>query len=255
MREEKKRSFRAGDRARLEKMRRSKNYELAYQEREPLISVIIPTYERAEMILERALPSVLSQDYERWELLIIGDGIASKQARLLQGIQDRRVFFHNLKTQGKYPTDLISRWLVAGSKSANFGLRVAKGRWITHLDDDDEYTPSHISLLLDLARERHAEWAHGNVLLRPRDAAGEVSIGSEFPMYGRIAQPSSLYHAALKTFRYNPRCWHYEYPGDWDLWERFLEAGVSHAYLPEVVGYYYSRSPAMRQRLRELSKA
>jgi hypothetical protein len=252
--EERKRSFRAGDRARLAQIRRAGEYELAYREQEPLVSVVMPTYERAELILERALPSVLAQDYERWELLIIGDCIAPGQAGLLRGIRDRRVFFHNLKARGKYPAQGLSRWLVAGSKPYNFGLRVARGRWITHLDDDDEYTSTHISLLLDLARRRRVEWVHGKVLLRPRDDDGEIAIDCEVPTFGRLAQPSSLYHAGLKTFRYNPRCWQYGYPGDWDLWERFLEARVSHAHLPEVVGYYYSISPDMRRRLRALNR-
>jgi hypothetical protein len=181
--------------------------------------------------------------------------MAPAQAGLLRGIRDPRVFFHNLKTRGGYPSRGISRWLVAGTKPYNFALRVARGRWITYLDDDDEYTPSHISSLLDLARRRRAEWVHGKVLLRPRDDDGETVIDSEVPTFGRLAQPSSLYHGGLKTFRYNPRCWQYGYPGDWDLWERFLEAGVSHAHLPEVVAYYYSTSPDMRRRLRELNRA
>ncbi len=249
---ERKRLFRAGDRARLAAIRGSPTYELSYREPEPLISVIISTFRRAELLLERALPSVLSQDYDRWELLVIGDGMAEEKARLLRGIFDRRVFFHNLKTQGRYPDGYV-RWNVLGSKPANFGLRIARGRWISHLDDDDAYTATHISRLLGLATARQVEWVHGNVLLRPLDDAGEVCIGSPFPELGRIAQASTLYHGALKTFRYNPQCWRYAYPGDWDLWERFLEAGVTHAHLPEVVGYHYSERPAMRERLRALN--
>jgi glycosyltransferase involved in cell wall biosynthesis len=251
-REERKRSFRAGDGARLAAIRRSARYELSFREPEPLISVIISTYDRAELLLERALPSMLAQDYERWELLVIGDGMDEGQARLLRGIPDRRVFFHNLRTRGVYPRGYV-RWNVLGSKPANFGLRVARGRWVSHLDDDDAYTPAHMSRLLGMARERRVEWVHGKVLLRPLDAEGEVCIGSALPAQGRIAQASTLYHAALKTFRYNPECWRYDYPGDWDLWERFLEAGVTHAHLPEVVGYHYNERPAMRQRLRELN--
>ena len=251
-REERKREFRAGDRARLEALRRSEGYELSYQEPEPLVSVIISTYDRVELLLERALPSMLAQDYERWELLVIGDGMDEGQARRLRGIPDRRVFYYNLRARGRYPEGYV-RWNVVGSKPANFGLRVARGRWVSHLDDDDAYSGSHISRLLGLARERRVEWVHGNVLLRPADDAGEVCIGGAYPALGRIAQAATLYHAALKTFRYNPQCWRYDYPGDWDLWERFLDAGVTHAHLPEVVGYHYNDRPAMRQRLRELN--
>ena len=40
---------------------------------EPLISVIIPTYNRALILTERTIPSVLRQSYQNFELLIIGD--------------------------------------------------------------------------------------------------------------------------------------------------------------------------------------
>src|SRR5688572_2449188 len=252
-REEHKRAFRVGDRPRLAAIRHSASYDLSYRDPEPLVSVIVSTYDRAELLRERALPSMLAQDYERWELLVIGDGMDEGQARLLRGIPDRRVFFHNLRTRGRYPNDFGRAWCVVGSKAANFGLRIARGRWVCHLDDDDEYTPSHFSRLLGLARERRVEWVHGNALLRPLDGEGEVCIGSAFPTLGRIAQAATLYHAGPKTFRYNPLCWRYDYPGDWDLWDRFLEAGVTHAHLAEVVGYHYNERPAMRQRLRELN--
>src|SRR5687768_9663431 len=185
--EERKRSFRAGDRARLSAIRGSASYELSYREPAPLVSVIIPTWERASLLLERALPSMLSQDYERWELLIIGDAMDEGQARLLRGIADRRVFFHNLRRHGRYPHSWWEAWCVAGCKPINFGLRIARGTWVSHLDDDDAYTPTHISRLLALARQQRVEWVHGNVLLRPLDDAREVCIGAAVPAVGRIA--------------------------------------------------------------------
>lgn len=243
VRDEHKRASRAGDRARLERIRRGSVYARAFEDAEPLVSVIVPTLNRAQLILERTLPSVLEQDYENWELIIVGDAMEEKQAALLTDIKDSRVRFFNLRTRGRYPQQREPRWYVAGIKPMNFGLRVARGAWITHLDDDDEYTYDHISALLALARKQRVEWVHGKVLFVEEGPRPGIVVGQPQPALGRISRISSLYIGPLKTFRYDIACWRYFYPGDWDLWERFLDMGVSHAHLDLVVGVHHG-SPA-----------
>lgn len=149
-RQSSKTAFRTCDRRRLFDLRRRDDYEAAYSESEPLVSVYIPTFERAELILSRTLPSVYRQDYENWEVVIIGDGMKEDQANLLRKITRKRVCFHNLSKRGNYPSDPVAHWYTAGMKPANFALRMVKGRWITPLDDDDEFTSNHISSLLGL---------------------------------------------------------------------------------------------------------
>lgn len=244
VRDEHKQARRSGDRTRLEQMRRGSAYARAFDSAEPLVSVIIPTLNRARLILERALPSVLEQDYENWELIIVGDAMEEEQAALLNGIRDSRIRFFNLRTRGRYPRQPGPRWCVAGIKPMNFGLRVARGDWITHLDDDDEYTDDHISALLKLARSRRVEWSHGKVLFVDERGGPGVVLGQAQPAFGRISRISSLYIGPLKTFRYDMGCWRYFYPGDWDLWERFLDMGVSHAHLGLVVGTHYESKAA-----------
>lgn len=232
---------RARDPQRLAQLRASQSYQRAFTELQPLVSIIMPTYNRARLILERTLPSVLAQDYEHWELIIVGDAMDEEGDRLLRAISDPRVSFYNLKHRGRYPGHYGPRWCVAGTKPVNFGLRLARGEWITHLDDDDEFTPNHISALLHLAKEQQVEWAHGKVLFvpMPREPGQMTIIGEKQPSEGNISRISSLYHALLKNFRYNNACWQYGYPGDWDLWERFLEMGVTHAHLPAIVGIHH----------------
>ena len=239
-------SFRRADRARLSALRRSGSFSAPYDESEPLVSVYIPTLERTELLLERALPSVFRQDYENWEVVIVGDGMDELRAARLRGINSRRVRFVNLNRRGRYPTDPVGYWYTAGMKPANFARRVLKGRWVTPLDDDDEFSPTHISTLLNLARECRVEWVYGKVMMREETGNKHVILGQPEPELGRIAHVSSLYHASLKEFRYNPRCWEYGFPADWDLWDRFLEMGVTHAFLDEIVSVSYCR-PAVFQ--------
>lgn len=227
------------DRERLEAMRGSRAYRESFRLDEPLVSVIIPTYNRAELILERALPSVLRQDYSNWELLIIGDAMDESQARRLRTIADPRVKFVNLKSRGNYPERQAPRWFCAGTKPANVGLRLARGQWIAHLDDDDELLSNHLGSLLGAAREQQLEWVHGKVLFADEGSGATRIIGARSPRRGHISRISSLYHGGLKNFRYHIDVWRYFCPGDWDLWFRFLEMGVRHAHVPSLVGIHY----------------
>jgi len=232
--------LRAGDAACLERIRRAPGYAAAYGE-QPLVSVIVPTYNRAELIVQRTLPSVQRQDHANWELLIVGDCMEASQAAILHAAaqDDPRIRFHNLRRRGKYPSSKGPMWYVAGIKPVNFGLRVARGAWIAHLDDDDEFLPDHLSSLLRTARENRAEWAHGRVRFLDDDGNEQGVVGSAIPRFSEISRIGSLYHAGLKTFRYNPGCWKYFHPGDWDLWERLLDMGVRHAHTDEIVAVHH----------------
>ncbi|HEX7817099.1 glycosyltransferase [Dyella sp.] len=235
-----KQRLRSGDAARLERIRQHPDYARAYAD-EPLISVIIPTYNRARLIIERTLPSVLRQSYRHWELLIIGDQMNDDQAALLHeaAAGDPRVHFHNLKRRGRYPANKGPLWYVAGTKPVNFGLRVARGAWIAHLDDDDEFLPDHLAHLLRTAQAQRSEWAHGKVQFYDDNGREQGVVGNELPAHGGISRIGSLYHAGLKTFRYNGGCWKYFYPGDWDLWERLLDMGVRHTHLPDITAVHH----------------
>ena len=232
--------LRKDDPARLQRIRASADYAAAYVE-QPLISVIVSTYNRAKIIIERTLPSVLRQEYPHWELLIVGDCMDETQAALLRDAADTdpRVHFHNLKRRGNYPSMKGPMWYVAGTKPVNFGLRCARGAWIAHLDDDDEFMPEHLSTLLRTAQNQRSEWAHSQVRFIDDHGSEQGLVGSDTPAHGVISRIGSLYHAGLKTFRYNASCWKYFYPGDWDLWERLLQMGVSHTHVARATAIHH----------------
>jgi hypothetical protein len=51
-------------RERLHNLRQEATYERAFDEPEPLVSVVIPTYDRGRLLIDRAIPSVLQQSYK-----------------------------------------------------------------------------------------------------------------------------------------------------------------------------------------------
>ena len=64
----------AENRRLLAAARADRDYELAFDETEPLVTIVLPTFRRAELLRTRSLPAALAQTHERLEVLVIGDG-------------------------------------------------------------------------------------------------------------------------------------------------------------------------------------
>lgn len=92
-----------------------------------MISVIIPLYNK-ESIIERSLQSVLSQDYDDFEIVVVNDGSTDRSAEIVKSLTDPRV--HLIEQENGGP-----------SKARNTGVKHAKGDWIVFLDADDELLP------------------------------------------------------------------------------------------------------------------
>lgn len=101
----------------------------------PLVSVIIPTYNRPHTI-ERAIRSVYSQSYSNIEIVVVDDNAKNLNARKKTS-----------EIMKKYPRVkyIKNQKNVGGAESRNIGIRTAKGKYVAFLDDDDEFLPSKIS--------------------------------------------------------------------------------------------------------------
>lgn len=206
--------------------------------RDPLISVIIPTYNRAKLLSERAIPSVLRQSYRHFELIIVGDHCTDNTGELVNEFHDRRIKFFNLQKRGDYPKNPGYRWLVAGTVPVNKGLELATGEWIAHLDDDDEFSEDHLEILLKTALEHEYEFVYGIVQMEKKPGEWQ-NVGSYPPKLSQICRLSIMYDARLKFFRYNPNAWKYFEPADWNSVRRMQEAGVRIGFIDRVVGKHY----------------
>ena len=97
---------------------------------EKIVSVIIPTFNRA-WALEKAVDSVLAQDYKAIEVIVIDDGSTDNTLDLLSGYGNR--------------IQVISQQNKGVSSARNLGIKRSHGKFIALLDSDDAWEPDKIS--------------------------------------------------------------------------------------------------------------
>lgn len=214
------------------------NSEDGLSNKNPLISVRIPTYNRGKILAERTIPSVLRQTYQNFEIIIVGDHCTDNTEELLKNFNDERIKFYNLPERGKYPMNPEDRWMVAGTEPVNKGIELCSGDWVAPLDDDDEFSEDHLEILLSQALEHDYEMVYGIVEMEVKPGKW-INLGSYPLRHGRICHLSVLYHSKLKFLKHDINAWKYEEPGDWNIWRRMKEAGVRIGFVNKVVGKHY----------------
>lgn len=102
----------------------------------PLISIIIPTYNRASLLRE-TLDSVLMQTYQNWECIVVDDGSTdnTKEIVLNYREKDSRFSYHSR------PIDMPK----GANSCRNFGFELSKGEFINWFDSDDIMLPEFLS--------------------------------------------------------------------------------------------------------------
>lgn len=99
-----------------------------------IISIIIPTYNRANLI-EETLDSVLAQTYTNWECIIIDDNSTDNTSDVLNPyLKDKRFHFHIRPPERK-----------KGANSCrNFGFELSSGEFVKWFDSDDIMLPDFL---------------------------------------------------------------------------------------------------------------
>src|SRR5687768_5708706 len=106
----------------------------------PLVSIIIPTYNRENLIGE-SIQSVLDQTYTNWELIIIDDGSEDGTHQVVTGFRDKRISYY-----------LIAHCGIFG-KVRNEGLRRSNGKYVAFLDSDDLWCEDKLQVQVDLMNQ------------------------------------------------------------------------------------------------------
>jgi Glycosyl transferase family 2 len=225
-----------GHRRRLHALRAEAEYAAAWDEPDPLVTVSIPTRARPRLLLERSLASALGQTHEHLEVLVVGDAAGPETASAVEGVGDPRVRFVNLTHQ--FVREDGEHWLTAATLTRNEAYRLARGRWIVDLDDDDGLRPSAVADLLAHARARRLEVVYG-VLEEHRPDGTATRLGGFPPALGRFGWQGAIAHAGLKIFERELVASDLGLPGDWFRMHRMLRAGVRIGHLEHVTCDYY----------------
>jgi len=155
----------------------------------PLVTIVIPTHNRADR-LPLALSSLLAQTFQDWECWIVDDGSTDHTREVAQGYEDSRIQYHYQENRQ-----------LNGAR--NTGIRLAKGRYLGFLDDDDALAREHLEGLvsaIDADQSRHAIYRSGQLL---KSAKGTVA-GYNFrngidPLPQFWEHPCGLFGMLIKT--------------------------------------------------------
>ena len=118
----------------------------------PVVTVVIPTYKRPDRVV-RAVDSALNQTIGNVEVIVVDDNgktseFAAKTEEVLKEyIKDKKIIYLQNEKNG------------GGSHARNNGLRIAKGEFITFLDDDDEIAPDKLEKQINKLKEAGSEYS------------------------------------------------------------------------------------------------
>ena len=97
----------------------------------PNVSVVIPTYNRAHLI-GRAIKSVLDQTYQDFEIIVVDDDSTDNTEEVVKRFNDSRIHYIRHKQNR------------GGAVARNTGIKAARGKYIAFQDSDDEWLPEKL---------------------------------------------------------------------------------------------------------------
>lgn len=216
----------------------TKEYTDIFDLERPLVTICIPTYNRADCLLNRSLKSAVQQTYTNLEILVVGDACTDYTEDVVRGFRDSRIVYENLPVRGDYPDEPWQRWLVAGSIPTNRALEKASGHFITHLDDDDEFSADRIEKLVEFAKNTRADLIYHPFYFAYLPGQWAVNAAEALEC-AKVTTSSMFYHRWLKCVPWDPQSYLLNEPGDWNKVRRMLELGVKTARYHDPLTFKY----------------
>jgi len=162
-------------------------------EEKPLISVITACF-NAESFVEECIQSVVSQDFDDFEYIVIDGGSTDKTVNVIERYADKLVYWHSKPDRGI-------------SHAFNQGLEKARGEWIVFLNADDCYCHKQVlSSMANILRDSaDTDLVYGQIQIVKRqqyiepisDLVGEPWAWRRFRFHSTIPHPASFTHRGL----------------------------------------------------------
>ena len=129
---------------------------------EVLVSVVIPTHNRDENTLLRAINSCIEQSLKPFEIIVVDDVCNERVKEFVENIAFNNINY--LENSGK-----------GASASRNLGAKNAKGNYIAFLDDDDTWFPDKLEKQVSLVKENHLDAVFSQLLVKYDVSGGEYA--------------------------------------------------------------------------------
>lgn len=195
------------------------------------LSVVVPTRNRRDL-LAQTLFTVLAQDVDGLEVIVVDDASRDGTADWLSSLRDPRV------------RTVRNRTAVGVSTARNLGIEVARGQWLGFVDDDDVWFPGKLRAQLEAAETQGASWVFTGALtfgegpqiwaLTPADptAVEDLPWRNTVPGGGSnvLARRDAL--DAVGGFDADASI-----VADWDMWIRLLQHDTPAVVTTPLVGY------------------
>ncbi len=193
----------------------------------PLVSIIMPTYSRPQMLL-LALQSIVNQTYSNWEVIVVNDGGDDVENVLSTVFAGERIVYVRLPKNNER------------SYARNIGISVAKGKYIAYLDDDDQYLPEHLETLVTFLEAGPYEVAYTDAyrVVHEKKNGRYVEIQRDVPYSDEFSRSNMLQENFIpilcvmhlrscldRTGLFDESLNTHE---DWDLWIRMSEETPFH---------------------------
>lgn len=190
----------------------------------PLVSVIIPVYNGAAYLAE-ALESVLAQDYQPLDVIVVDDGSTDRTAEIVRSYPVARYFAQTNQGHGA---------------ARNTGIAAARGELIAFLDADDLWAPQKLSMQVGYLMA-HPDLgytiSHLRILIEP-GVAKPAWLNERLSLeYAAAYLPSALLvrrRVLEEVGGFDVSLW---CSNDSDWFFRAKDAGITMALLPDVLLY------------------
>lgn len=228
----------------LIEQRETAAFQSAFDEPCPLVSVLIATCDRPQLLVERCLHSIRSQTYENLQIIVVGDHSIDETQSMIEALGDDRIEFHNLKQRGPYPRPGLDRWHVAGTAPLIAGQSLAKGQFITYLDDDDSWDPRRIEILLNIAKEQRAELIWHQFWRLRRDGSWELR-GNGRMEYTQVGVQMVFYHRFFLQVPWDIYAYRIPEPNDWNHMRKIWHLRPKAVFVDQPLTWFFkNHNPA-----------
>jgi glycosyltransferase involved in cell wall biosynthesis len=185
------------------------------------VSVITPTWQRADLLLGRCVPAVQAQTYPNVEHVIVSDGPDPELAARIPAVGPTVVpiRFEELPAHGGH-------W---GIDARLRGIELAAGDLITYCDDDDAYRPRHAEVLAAALEDPTAAFAYAQMQTWNGTQPVEI-LGQDPPTPGTVGTCTMHRRTTLAA-----GTWQRDLPNiDYTLVARWMAGGMRHKFVPEI---------------------